>query len=252
MDTNTANKLAKEIFNEIKKNLVENKKKKVEKSYFSNTAAYFDTDSTYDRAQNKYVDYIRIGKKEFRGMEGTNDIQQVSNIVVSLLNEQKKVKGWKNLTFATRDFSEIRGSGWNQYWKKYSILEKIYLLDNPCKDFISIQKFLLKYANYNLADFKLFDVRMGGKRGRLFDEEGDRYYLANKEKKCAKILEELRKYRGTNDTITCKYGEEDWMDEMERKYSAYHEVECDGVRRHYLEITIKTPSGKVKYNQKIY
>lgn len=39
---------------------------------------------------------------------------------------------------------------------------------------------------------------------------------------------------------------------MKWKYSAYHEVECDGVRRHYLEITIKTPSGKVKYNQKIY
>ena len=252
MDTNKANTIAKQVFNEIKKNLVENKKKKVEKTYFSNTAAYFENSSIYDRELGKYVDYIRIGKKEFRGIGDLNDVQQISNMVVYLLNEQKKVKGWKNLVFSTRDFQELRGSGWNQYWKHYSLLEKIYLLDNPCKDFVSIQKFLLKYVNYNLTDFKLFDVRMGGKRGRLYDEEGDRYYLANKEKKCAKILEELRKYRGTNDTITCKYGEEDWMDEMERKYSAYHEVECDGVRRHYLEITIKTPSGKVKYNQKIY
>lgn len=253
MDTNKAKEIAKAIFNEIKKQLVESKKKKdVNHPYYSNTAAYFQTDSIYDRAVNKYVDYIRVGKKEFRGMEDTNDIQQVSNMVVAMLNEQKKVKGWKNIVFTTRDFRELRGSGWNQYWKNYSILENIYLLDNPCKDFVSIQKFLLKYANYNLADFKLFSVRMGGKRGRLYDEEGDRYYLANKEKKCASILEELRKHRGTNDTITCQYGEEEYIDELERRYSSYHETECDGEKRSYLAITIKTPAGKVKYQTKIY
>lgn len=251
MDTNTAKELAQEIFNEIKKNLVDNKEKAKANPY-QQISVYFENSSIYDRELGKYMDYIRIGKKEFLGIGDLNDIQQISNMIVYLLNEQKKDEEWKNLIFVTRDFQQLRGSGWNQYWKHYSLLEKIYLLDNPCKDFVSIQKFLLKYANYNLQDFKLFVVHMSGKRGRLIDEEGDRSYLANQPKKCARILEELRKYRKANDTISCVYGEEDWMDDMERKYSAYHEVECDGVRRHYLEITIKTPSGKVKYNQKIY
>ena len=214
MDTNKAKELAQEIFNEIKKNLVDNKEKAKANPY-QQISVYFENSSIYDRELGKYVDYICVGKKEFLGIGNLDDVQQISNMVVYLLNEQKKDKEWKNLIFITRDFKELRGSGWNQYWKPYSLLEKISLLNNPCKDFVSIQKFLLKYANYNLADFKLFDVRMGGKRGRLYDEEGDREYLANQPKKCARILEELRKYRGTNDTITCKYGEEDWMDEME-------------------------------------
>jgi len=251
MDTNKARELAKKIFDEIKKNLVENKKKAKTNPYYR-TSVYFENDSIYDNVAKKYLEYITINGKEFFGTEDLYDIQQISNMVVCLINEQKKVKGWKNLVYSTREFSQIRGSGWNQYWKNYSLIEKINLLENPCKDFVTIQKFLLKYAKYNLEDFKLFSAYMGGKRGRLFDEEGDRCYLANKEKKCAKILEELRKYRGTNDTITCKYGEEDWMDEIDRKYSIMHEVECDGERRHYLLITIKTPSGKVKYSQKIY
>ena len=93
---------------------------------------------------------------------------------------------------------------------------------------------------------------MGGKRGVLWDEYGDRRYLANKPTKCARILNELRSARGSKDIVTCKFGEENYMDEFERKHSQYYEVECEGEKRHYLEITIKTPAGKVKYQQKIF
>jgi hypothetical protein len=93
---------------------------------------------------------------------------------------------------------------------------------------------------------------MGGKRGRLWDEYGERVFIDNKPRKCARLLEELRKARGTKDTMTCKRGEENYIDEEERRYSEYAEIECEGEKRKYLLITIKTPSGKVKYETKIY
>jgi hypothetical protein len=50
----------------------------------------------------------------------------------------------------------------------------------------------------------------------------------------------------------CKRGEENYIDPEERRASAYYEVECEGIKRKYVEITIKTPQGKVKYQEKIY
>ena len=103
-----------------------------------------------------------------------------------------------------------------------------------------------------LGNFELFSAAMGGKRGRLWDEYGERLFLDNKPKKCAKILEELRKMRGSKDTMLCKRGEENYIDPIDQRYSEYHEVECEGEKQKYLQITIKTPQGKVKYQQRIY
>ena len=52
--------------------------------------------------------------------------------------------------------------------------------------------------------------------------------------------------------MICERGEEDYIDPEEQRYSAYAELECEGEKRKYLQITIKTPSGKVKYTRKIY
>lgn len=39
---------------------------------------------------------------------------------------------------------------------------------------------------------------------------------------------------------------------VDKAYSEMHEVECEGERRSFLKITIKTPMGKVKFETKIY
>ena len=160
----------------------------------------------------------------------------------------KKTRGWGNLTIATDVVSF--GGCWDSTDVHYP--SKVALPDNPCKDFKAIQYFLKKYASCDLPDFKLFSSAMGGKRGRLWDEYGDRCYLANKPNKCARVLAELRKAKGTRDIVTYKYGNEDYIDDMERRHSEYYEVECEGEKRSFIEITIKTPQGKVKYNQKVF
>lgn len=176
------------------------------------------------------------------------ELEDTINILFGLLNQQMKVKGWTTLK-VVRD-KAIFGDPW--YGTKVIYPSKITLCDAPCKEYKSLQSFIKKYGNYNLGNFDIFHSAMGGKRGTLWDEYGERKYLDNRPKKCAKVLEELRKYRNTNDLMLCKYGQEDYIDPVDRAYSERHEVECEGEKRHYLEITIKTPSGKVKYQQKIF
>ena len=153
----------------------------------------FYVSSMYDMKAGKYLDYIEIRGKQFGGMDGMRDVQAISNEVVRLLDEQKKVRGWGNLVYTTTDLYEGVGI-YNQ--RKYTILDKIALPENPCKEFKALQTYLKKYGNCTLPDFKLYSAAMGGKRGRLWDEYGERRYLANKPSKCERVLSELRQVRG--------------------------------------------------------
>ena len=177
-----------------------------------------------------------------------SELEDTINTPFGLLNNQMKVKGWGTLK-VVREKATFGDPWWGQ---KVIYPSKITLCDAPCKEYKSLQSFLKKYGNYTLGNFDIFHSAMGGKRGRLWDEYGERMYLDNRPKKCSAVLEELRKVRGSKDLMLCKMGQEDYIDPIDRAYSERHEIECDGEKRHYLEITIKTPTGKVKYNQKIY
>ena len=52
--------------------------------------------------------------------------------------------------------------------------------------------------------------------------------------------------------MTCQRGHEDYIDPIDKQYSEKHELECEGVRREYIEIVVKTPSGKEKLRTRIY
>ena len=240
--------IAERVFKDIKDALV--KSKKEPKQYWQASGGRTDisVDNWYDNKAGKYIKQIRVGRDKGFNLDATDyEIKQIMGSVMSKLEVQKQVRGWKNLVYTTRLYGDNArwGSGWE-------CLDKVSVLDDPCSEFKSIQTFLKKYGGYNLPDYLLFSSAMGGKRGRLWDEYGDRYYLANKQKKCADILDALRKSRGTNDTVYCKYGEEDYIDPVDRIYSERYEIECEGEKRHYLEVTIKTPTGRVKYQQKLY
>lgn len=187
------------------------------------------------------------------------DLKDIIKEVEKHINDQKNLKGWSTLNVAY-DTCEFGGGVWNRTQVKYPA--KITLCETPCKEFTSLQNYINKYGKttywgssygaVNLRNFELFCSAMGGKRGRLWDEYGDRRYLDNKPKKCVAILEELRSNRGSKDIMICERGTEDYIDPVDKAYSERHEIECDGEKRSYLKITIKTPTGKVKYETKLY
>jgi len=182
------------------------------------------------------------------------DLKEVISEVEKHINAQKKVKGWGTLNVAY-DTIEFGDGYWNRKQVKYP--SKITLCDVPCKEFTALQKYInkygkTKYGQVNLRNYELFRSAMGGKRGRLWDEYGDRRYLDNRPNKCAELLETLRNARGSKDVMLCERGTEDWIDPVDKRYSEMHEIECDGEKRSFLKVTIKTPTGKVKFETKIY
>ena len=267
MNTTETKALANKIFKAVKTFLSDARKYNKENNFpinsWSRRRQQVDLsvwDNTEWRDGRKIVKsyYIKINNSKVGECRTHYDVREVFAELHNLLNAQKKVKGWSGLNFLSESVS-LESCSWDGY--EVGIIPKVCLADAPCSEYKSLMNYINKYAlagpnfgGYNkpLGNYELFSAAMGGKRGRLWDEYGERVFLDNKPKKCARLLEELRKARGTKDTMTCKRGEENYIDPEEQRYSAYAEIECEGEKRKYLEITIKTPAGKVKYETKIY
>jgi hypothetical protein len=261
MDKDTT-KVAEKIFKAVKDNLASARKYNKEKGFDKvGIRAWGRKSQMVDLGvedNNEWINghrnvrsyTINVNGKEMGEFVSHYDISEVFSKLRNLLNEQKKIKGWSGLNFNSESV-ELASCSWSGY--NVSIIPKVCLADAPCKEYNSLMNYLNKFLSYGkIGNYEFFSSAMGGKRGVLWDEYGERCFLDNKPKKCASVLAELRKAKGSKDTLTIKRGEENYIDEIDRKYSEYHEVECEGEKRKYVEITIKTPTGKVKYQQKIY
>lgn len=262
MNTTEIKAIAAKMFNTTKKSLADARKynKESKTNVWTRKAQQVDISvNDHDVWKNgtRITEYYILGVsgKEVGRCTYRSDIESVFREFGNMLDEQKKVKGWGGLNYS-KDKIYFNMGGWSDY--SINIISKVCLADAPCSEYKSLMNFINKYGlseykgKVNLGNYDLFSAAMGGKRGRLWDEYGERIFLDNKPKKCARLLEELRKARGTKDTMTCKRGEENYIDPEEQRYSAYAEIECEGEKRKYLQITIKTPAGKVKYETKIY
>ena len=256
---NKNKQFAEKIFKAVKKNLNDARKYNKENNLSLQNwnrksqqvdLGIWDNNTWNDRGIRIVKSYtIKVEDKEMAEVRTHYDVAEIFRELRSLLDAQKKVKGWGGLSFDSERVYLASGT-WSDY--EISAILKVCLADAPCSEYKSLMNFVNKYGNANLKNYELFSAAMGGKRGTLWDEYGERIFLDNKPKKCARLLEELRKYRGSKDTMICKRGEENYIDPEEQRASSYYEVECEGEKRKYIIITIKTPTGKVKYESKIY
>ena len=257
MTTEQITKLAENALKAIKKAITEEKKNLKEHPYIERAYPYVELGITMKHgwigAENeKYRLTINPHwfnhDKHIAETDTRSDLERVINTLFGLLNKQNEVKGWKTLK-VVRD-NAFFGTGW--YREKVEYPAMVCLLNEPCKEFRSLQNYIKKFSDYTIPEFTIFNVRMGGKRGELYCEEGERIYLDNRPKKCAEVLANLRKYRGTKDTINLKFGTEKWIDPIDEAYSCRHEIECDGEKRSYVILSVTSPTGKHKFEQKVY
>ena len=250
-------KIAEKVWKAVKTTLVDAKKRNKERtspwrvSQMANIA--YDDNSTWTERKgwvtNGYI--IKVEEKEIAKVTSKYDLTNISNELYTIVSENKKIKGWGGLVAVTEKVTF-------GLYDNFNLIVKVSLADAVCKEYKSLMNYINKFGvstyggNVNLGEYRLFSAAMGGKRGRLWDEYGERMFLDNEPKRCVKFLEELRNNRGTKDTMKCTFGNEDYIDEMERKHSEYYEIECEGERRNYLLVEISTPSGKVKFSKKIF
>ena len=196
----------------------------------------------------------RSDDKHIIETDSREDLRIAVRSLLGLLNTLAKTKGWTTLKI-------VHDESGDRYESKIEYPSKVILCDAPCKEYKALQNYINKYGvtkyryttyKTKLGNFELFRSAMGGKRGYLWDEYGERLYLDNFPKRCERFLAELRKYRGTKDTMYCTIGEEKYIDPVDYEYSCKWEVECEGEQRHYIAISIVTPSGKNKHEMKIY
>ena len=238
-------KIASNIIKEIKTKITEMKKKRPNDSVYSLPLSMVEfANGTINISLYNYWQGKRLAENLSR-----YQAKKIAEEVIKGLNELKTTRGWGRLMWDIEDCCFDSKSWYDNYIK---FPTNIILMAEPCKEYKSLVNYLSKYCGKNLNDTDIYSVRIGGKRGRIYGEEGYRYYLCHKPNKCAKYLETLRKRRGTNDKVICsKIKEEDDIDPWELEVSIRNEVEFSGERFRYFEVSITTPSGKQKANIRI-
>lgn len=253
MTTIEINSVAKKIFNEVKSVITENKEHDKE---LVRNVAYVDvyrTNSPYlDRS--KPWDGVSICVKgDFMNSKSHKvenkakkdwhltlaDRKAISKVLIELLETQKTKRGWKNLSWEIYD---------NEFQDRYALglIKNVILTAEPCKEWETLQKYIAKYCGRFVGDKDIWSVGIGGKRGRIYGEEGDRNYISHYPKRCNKYLEELKKARGINDRVSTNFKKVDDIDPWDLQCSIRNEVEFSGSRIYYLEVKFITPNGKEK------
>jgi hypothetical protein len=234
MTTNEIIKLASEFVTKVKAELHRQKANKNKNAYVVNFQSYLNM----DRECSFECDILENNHR-FSAYE----ISTLTTEMVNLLEKLRSTRGWSGLVW---EFDELNFSrGWSSDYRK--VIRSISLLATPCKEFNSLANYMEKYCGKKLAMTDIYSVAIGGKRGRVYGEEGCRYYLAHRPKTCSALLEELRKVRGSKDIVTTSaFKQVDDIDAWELEVSIRNEVEFSGCRYNICEVTIKTPSGKVK------
>lgn len=201
---------------------------------------------TFGMGANKtYYDYVEVNGKKYGEFKEDYQVRQFWASLGFGLEQLRQVRG-----FGTLEVEKREVGNYPFYW---DIVDKVTLLDKPCKEFTQLKNYIARYGNCQIEDAKLYVVGMWGKRGEYDTERGGRRYLCHDAEKCATFLTILRRLRGTNDKMTCHFGSTLECDENERQASRYYECECyDGEKLSYLDIEVTTPSGKQKGKVRIY
>lgn len=227
-------KKAKEIVKIIKEKLNE-KKKKGDRNTYSFSFNYISSLAGYSISVN------------YEPLTETLDAWKFKCLIKELtkqLNDLQTTKGWDTLTWENDEIN-LSSSCWSSDYIK--IPNNFTLFSKPCNEFKSLTKYIEKHCGKTINLTDIYSVAIGGKRGRVYGEESDRYYLAYNPNKCLSILQELRDCRCSRDIInTSAIKQVDDIDDWELECSIRNEVEFSGVRYKECNVTIQTPNGKTK------
>jgi hypothetical protein len=235
MTTIEIKNLANEFISKVKAELNRQKNSSKRNSYSVDFQCYLNADRNCTFECDVMENNTRFNSYE---------ISILTREIVNLLENLRSTRGWSTLMWDFEEYNFSKSWYSNDYQK---IIKSVRLLATPCKEFNSLANYMEKYCGKKLSITDIYCVGIGGKRGRVYGEEGSRYYLAHQPNICSKLLEELRSARGSKDIVTTSaFKQVDDIDKWDLECSIRNEVEFSGSRYNQCEVTIKTPSGKVK------
>ena len=160
-------------------------------------------------------------------------LYKTSELVVNNL----KRRGYL-LMLSYNEASDYDG-GWSR--STYFIPVSVLVTRKPCKEFLRLKSWLIKFANTSIKDFDVYDVRLFGKRGS-YNEHGCKTFLCHKPQRCAILLKALQKVRMTGDTLKVTVSNDDDVPDL--GHSVEMETECYGNRHRVANVEITAKNGK--------
>lgn len=126
----------------------------------------------------------------------------------------------------------------------YDVVKSVCIINNVSKEFTQLQKYLMKYANFDLKEDMCYFNDTSGKRGEYYESVSGRTYFCCNGKQCGDFLGKLKSVKSSRDTLSVEKVED--SDISDREYSRYYETECYGSVTNTIKVVVKTPSGRTK------
>ena len=254
-------KAAEKIFSAVKKHILAARKANRKSGAVEPYRNAWKRQSVYINARESYS-VLKSGKRKLVGFsvtvegEKVADFKTISDLESTFLEfngivcDQTSKRGWDGLEFRNDKISLYDGSCYDD---NVRIISLVVLQPEPCKEYDALKTYINKHAPHaDLGYRELYSVAMEGKKGYLYEETGENDYLESHPSRCLTFLNEIKKARSAKDTMTCRFDKEIYMDPDEYEFSCRDQIECSGEKRHFLRVVIKSPSGKVKYDNKLF
>ena len=132
--------------------------------------------------------------------------------------------------------------------KGYGVSMVIY--SKPCKEFVSLQKYLLKYAGYKLTEIDIMAEYISGKRS-LYDVD-DVTLLHTNPTKCKQIIDWCKTNKHYGNTLKVIPTDHIYYGDRFNSYGEDLECEWSGYRSHGIQIEVFTASGRKTKSTEFY
>lgn len=193
---------------------------------------------------------VRINTEKFfpsEAFETMDVMNEITALLDKIVAEIKKMpKAFRVDTesetdfFSTPNFSNFVERSW---------ISEIIIMPVPCKEWKKLSEKLHKFTGKTLQAQNCRTELLWGKRDYV--EVTSTHYLALSPELCKNVIKFLDK-RGTKDTLLFEVKEH--LDDADR-YNGDgedRENEYDAIRYYYLQLTIKTPTGRLKAEKSFY
>lgn len=173
------------------------------------------------------------------------EVTDFAKVIESAAKALNKIRGYL-VAVSYSDMQRQKRDTFGYYTVSEKVATGLVLYTAPCKEFVSLAKWIEKFSSVKLDALSLYSVGIGGKRGRIYGEESQRDFLCHDGKKCHRILDWIIKNKSSRDTLKVEKKMTDDINKFDLEVSIRHETEFGGMRYSHLMMTVTTPGGKVK------
>ena len=186
---------------------------------------------------------LEVGGKIFEPLPNNiHTIYELNRLNSSIVEDLNRTRGY------------IAFEQWGKYWysvrdvfgttmKSVDFIKGITLIRKPCKEFNAMQKRVFQATGLKLEPLDLFRVKVVGKRGKNYQERGEREYYAHDPYTCRRISEWFKTNVKRN--YHAEASIEAFINDEDASYATEYETESYGTKYQCLHLKAIDKNGRI-------